>query len=149
MWGKCFEHLLFFTLFSYVELVYELTHCGSQWKPIVQNSDLLRLNKYYDMEILYTYFSCEKFETFLFIFLHAAWLSPNGPGNWGRLWNYWWSFPVKSIPQKILQGTDGATKTEEFSEMFQTAFDFRKIIMYFFFLFHAQKTLLKRPKYAI
>ena len=68
-----------------VEVRHHLISVANTRTISVQNSDLLRLNKYYDMEILYTYFSCEKFETFLetflFIFLHAAWLSPNGPGN--------------------------------------------------------------------
>ena len=68
-----------------VEVRHHLIFVANTRTISVQNSDLLTLNKYYDMEILYTYFSCEKFETlqssFCSFFVHAAWLSPNGPGN--------------------------------------------------------------------
>ena len=68
-----------------VEVRHHLIFVANTRTISVQNSDLLRLNKYYDMEILYTYFSCENFETlqssFCSFFVHAAWLSPNGPGN--------------------------------------------------------------------
>ena len=68
-----------------VEVRHDLIFVANTRTISVQNSDLLMLNKHCDMEILYTYFSCEKFETlqssFGSFFVHAAWLSPNGPGN--------------------------------------------------------------------
>ena len=60
---------------------------------------------------------------------------------------------METFTMRIILGTSGQTKADEFSEEFQTAFDpplsFSENQVEIVFKFHAQKALFKGPKSAI